>query len=359
MRNRLALSLVVALSVAAGSQERPAARVQSLTGSAEVVQGMKGIHPTKATERIAPGSSLNLAGSGKVRLSFYGDGHVEEVSGPCLVRVEASGCRVVHGGSGCLARLDGKKRILVLSQGGNLQSVGGSVAGISDPSTSRVSSRSLAEPPHPAPPRASQQAVVHPAPGGPPPPPPPPPPAVASAKQSASPGLTLRGLPNPEPLDFFYHQSQGIVTLEASTQSLEEITADLVQGGNKQPLTFKGNRLVIAGKPGDVVVVEISRNGSLEQKLPLRILNRREEAEVTRLLADKLPFHAAIVIDRLEQIGLPFLAASRAESLLLELKDQDAGLLTYLYHLYTHDLDDRVKADRVRQRAINMGLTLP
>ena len=188
-------------------------------------------------------------------------------------------------------------------------------------------------------------------------PPPPSPPGTASSSNRPAPAPLLRG-PAP-PLDFAYHQESGFVVFKVVNGDPTGASAVRVKGHDRQPLAFDKGLLRVPGRAGESLIVEISRDGVLQQKLPVRVLTRAEEAEVGRLLADSTLAHAAIIVDRLDQLGLPFLAARRADSLLLELDDQDAGLLTYLYDLYTHKLHDAAKADRVRQRAAEIGLTLP
>jgi hypothetical protein len=76
------------------------------------------------------------------------------------------------------------------------------------------------------------------------------------------------------------------------------------------------------------------------------------------LLADNDPQDAALVIDRLDQLGLPSLAAQRAEQLLDSVDDQDAGLLNYLYRLYSDVLRDKRRAHKIKEKAQDLDYQL-
>lgn len=105
----LALALVAAAILPARAQAPPAAAtVASVRGPARVLVlpgGGAKLQDAQAQrvlslDTLAPGSLLQLAPGSSATLVYDGDGHREDLSGPCVVRVTPAGSQLVKGAAG-------------------------------------------------------------------------------------------------------------------------------------------------------------------------------------------------------------------------------------------------------------------
>lgn len=355
--------LILGLGVAAQSEGRPVARVAAVTGGTTVAEGLGKARPVAVKDRLGEGLAIQVADHQSVDLLFYGDGHRESLTGPCVAKLEPKGCRMISGNRKSLARIVNGQRVLLLAQGGNLQSVGGSQAGIGDAAVSRPARPAAPLPVAPASapqPQKSNQGGPS-AEGG------------SSAPRaniaSATSGKTAMA-PAPPPMrrrapaaishgGLRYTQVQG----KPSVAVDENETRSFVLTGNgiRREVAARGGHLILPtalkARVGESFSISASRNGSHEQTLPFRILTASEAAEVGALLQEH-DTRALLAIERLDELGLPSEAAAKAEELLQQHNDQDVGLLTYSYHLYKSKLADPARARAILQRAQAHGIQL-
>lgn len=334
-------ALMFCLEGVSFAQGRPAAQADHVQGAVQLVG--RSSHALGGRERMAPEVSLSLPNNAVVEMHFYADGHREVVTGPCLVRVGTAGCRVIQGGEGSLVRVGSGQRVLAIGHNGNLQSVGGSQAGISDVAVSKKGARGGLSRPLPESDQ-DESPVAH---------------AHALDTKSSHPAPsqpTIQPGPTPDTLQPILVGLQ-ITTADARefrlSGDLTGITASLSGIG---PLAFQGDRLLAPDlKPGHKYILTLRKDGILQQEFPFRMPDGPRATRLQELLAEP---PSALVVDSLDRLGFPGLAAQQAELLLVKLNNEDRGLLTYLYHLYRGPLADRDRADAVKLKARAAGLEL-
>ena len=327
MKNGIIKGVLLAaiLSGAVAADGRPVARVVDCAG-VEVRSGLKSVAPLTAGVKLEEGTSLNLPPTGRAQLLFYGDGHREELLGPCLVRVGPAGCLVVRGGSACLTRIVAQHRKLVLPQGSNLQAVGGSVAGVSD--SSMLKGDRLPRP--------------------------------ASGDVNKERNFRASVVPGPINVHIESHQGALILTLDRNPARDVEF---YVRGSKlDKNVDYTDGKLSLPKLPrdGGPYRVLVYRDSTLEQRVPIRLLNSQEEQQLADL-QKKQPNdeEELLAIEGLERLGFPSLAAQKAEALLAKLDYNDPGLANYLYGLYTGTLCDSERAKALQGHFEKRGQAKP
>lgn len=104
------LLLLLLAGIALAQSPSPAAVVAAETGKSRILtlpagggrlaQARPG--PLETLQRLNAGVFVQLASGASATLAYYGDGHLERLTGPCLVRVGAHGGHIVKGDPGCL-----------------------------------------------------------------------------------------------------------------------------------------------------------------------------------------------------------------------------------------------------------------
>jgi hypothetical protein len=104
------LALLLAAGLAVAQSTGPAAVVASVSGKTRTLTLPPGGGTLKQATRgrlrtlepLNAGVFVQLAPGASVTLAYYGDGHLERLTGPCLVRVARGGGHVVKGDAGSL-----------------------------------------------------------------------------------------------------------------------------------------------------------------------------------------------------------------------------------------------------------------
>lgn len=82
---------------------------------------------------VATGEEVEVPARSRATLTFFRDGHRERLQGPCRVRLEASGGRLVAGAPEALTRTAGAPDTVLAPSGQNLRRMGGGLHALADP----------------------------------------------------------------------------------------------------------------------------------------------------------------------------------------------------------------------------------
>ena len=119
---RLLFTLVAVLTLLGAA--RKAAVVKDLQGTANSLEVGKKAALAKG-QSLPVGATIQFDNGSKANLVFFKDGHKEELVGPCFVRVEEEGCRLLSGKATSLVRVVNGNRQVWLASTGNTQAAGG------------------------------------------------------------------------------------------------------------------------------------------------------------------------------------------------------------------------------------------
>lgn len=133
MRSRVAglvASLIAILALAGAAQSDRSAMFTVVEGAVRA-----GGASARTMMVLKPGVVVLVPKGARATVTFFSDGHRENLSGPCSVRIEVSGARLLTGASSQLRRSGAASQTVLAPTGQNLRRIGGGLQAAADPAS--------------------------------------------------------------------------------------------------------------------------------------------------------------------------------------------------------------------------------